>query len=427
MDNMKSGFRLPRAGQLNMACSALIAAACMSSHAAAAPNFTDVTETHLPSPPEGGLASMDAEAVDIDEDGDLDLVVPQEWRANRILINDGSGRFTQRENAFPVPPEAELVRPPQVQQPLQKDSEDVSIADFNGDGVLDIIMVVEDDVTFGRRNVHQYFRGLSDGSYERIYGQLPDTVANAVAHADITGDGAYDLIVSGGGQDRLLINDGQGGFADETETRIPREAATAQDVEFFDADGDGDLDLVLGLEGGHALWINNGLGVYSDESRARLPLPGNVEARKVTPSDVDGDGDLDLYFAHVSWQGREAQDRLYINDGDGRFSDGTEARLGVEGGLTLDAKFADLDGDSDPDLVLGNGGSIQIYLNDGRGHFENVTANALGASGGVLGTSITIELADFNGDGKPDIYVGQIAGSNDPGSFDRLLLNTSGS
>ncbi|MEO1136791.1 MAG: VCBS repeat-containing protein, partial [Pseudomonadota bacterium] len=262
--------------------------------AAAAPLFKDVTETHLPAPPADGLASMDADSVDIDTDGDLDLVVPQEWRMNRILLNDGSGRFTLRENAFPAPPDAELIRPPQVQQPLLKDSEDVSIADFTGDGVLDIIMVVEDDMTFGRRNVHQYYKGLDDGSYQRVYGQLPDSVANAVAHADITGDGAYDVIISGGGQDRLLINNGRGAFSDETETRIPREAATAQDVEFFDADNDGDLDIVLGLEGGHALWINDGRGVYADESRRRLPLPGNVEARKVTPTDVDGDGDLDL-------------------------------------------------------------------------------------------------------------------------------------
>lgn len=406
----------------------VLAALACAPFAQANPRFQDVTDTHLPAREQGVTwASMDAAAIDVDGDGDLDLILPQEWRSNRILINDGRARFGARADAFPPAPEAELVRPPQVQQPLLKDSEDVSVADFNGDGVLDIIMVVEDDLTFGRENVHQYFRGSSDGSFARVYGQLPDTIANAVAHADINGDGWPDLIISGDGQDRLLVNDGVGNFRDETEMRIPREAAVAQDAEFFDADGDGDLDLVLGLEGGHALWINNGSGVFSDESRARLPVPGNVEARKVTPADVDGDGDLDLYIAHVGWQGRAPQDRLYINDGRGRFTDETAQRIPDDSLITLDAKFADLDGDGDLDLVTGAWGAVRVLTNDGRGRFTDVTLTALGRAEDVPGSSITIELADFNGDRRLDIFVGQLANQNNPQSYDRLFLNQAAS
>ncbi|MBL8532162.1 MAG: VCBS repeat-containing protein [Hyphomonadaceae bacterium] len=389
--------------------------------AAADPWFRDVTGTHLPPAPEAGYATMDAVAADLDGDGDLDLVTPQEWRANRILLNDGGGRFVLAEGALPPIPESELVRPAHIQRALMKDSEDVSIADFDGDGVPDFVIVTEDDVRLGRSNVHQYYRGLGGNRYERRNGALPDTVANAVAHADVSGDGALDLIISGDGQDRMLINDGRGGFIDETEARIPREAAVAQDVQFFDADGDGDLDIVLGLEGGHALWINNGAGVFEDESRARLPAPGNVEARKVVPADVDGDGDLDLYFAHVSWQGRAPQDRLFINDGRGRFSDGTAARLPQGDLLSLDAAFADLDGDGDLDLVQGNGGSVRVYANDGGGRFSDVTVQALGVD--VPGTSITVEVADFNGDGRPDIFIGQLALPGGGAAQDRLFLN----
>lgn len=391
--------------------------------ASAQPWFAEVTETNLPPRASVTHASMDIGAIDLDGDGDLDLVIPQEWRTNKILFNDGRGRFTARADLLPAPNADELVRPPNIQQELQKDSEDVSIADFNGDGRLDLIIVVEDDIKFDRTNVHQYYRGLAGGGFERIYGQLPDTVSNAVAHADLNGDGAFDIIISGDAQDRLLINDGRGNFRDETEARLPREASVAQDVEFFDADRDGDLDLVLGLEGGHALWINNGQGVFADESKDRLPAPGNVEARKVTPADVDGDGDLDLYFAHVSWQGRAAQDRLYINDGAGRFADGTAERLPADSRLSLDAKFADLDGDRDLDLVQGNGDSVRVFLNDDQGRFTDVTEAAFGPTD-IPGSSIAIELADFNGDGRIDLYVGQLANQNAPDSYDRLFLNT---
>lgn len=381
----------------------------------ATPWFTDATANLAPNPI--AYATMDAVAHDIDEDGDLDLVLPQEWRPNRILLNNGRAVFTLAAGALPAPREDELVRPARIQQPLQKDTEDVSIADFNGDGFIDLIMVVEDDIQLGRHNVHQYYRAKGDGTYERIYGQLPDTIANAIAHADITGDGAPDIIISGAGQDRLLINDGRGNFSDETQARLPQEDVIAQDVEFFDADRDGDLDLVLGLEGGHALWINNGQGVFVDETAARLPAPGNVEARKVTPADVDGDGDLDLYFAHVSWQERAPQDHLLINDGAGHFTNESAQRLPQEDWLGLDAEFADLDGDGDLDIVVGNGGDVRILANDGRAHFTDVTSEALPAA--IPGVSISIEIADFNGDGKPDVYVGQLS----EGARDRLLLN----
>lgn len=399
----------------------LMFAAALPSPADASLRFEDVTDWSLPVLEEGQtLASMDAVAVDLDGDGDLDLVIPQEWRVNRVLTNDGNGRFVVAHGLLPAAPEAELIRPPQIVQPLLKDSEDVSVADFNGDGLLDIIMVVEDDVRFGRANVHQYFRQTSRGRFERVYGEIPDTVANAIAHADINGDDALDVIMSGDGQDRLLVNDGRGGFDDETEQRLPREAAVAQDVAFFDADGDGDLDLVLGLEGGHALWTNDGRGRFRDESRERLPAPGNVEARKVSPADVDGDGDLDLYFSHVAWQGRSAQDRLFINDGRGRFRDETVARVPEESRNTLVAAFADLDGDGDLDLVQGNSGSVRVFLNDGAGRFADVTERAIGAD--IEGVTISLAVADFDGDRRPDIYVGQIGGPGET-ARDRLLLN----
>jgi len=417
---MRVSIGLAQSLGLGMALCA--SAACAQEAQDTSIRFANVTDTHMPKAPPQGLASMDAEAVDIDDDGDLDLVVPQEWRANRILINDGAGAFVARSAPFPDPKSDELVRPETAPKGLQKDTEDVSILDLNGDGIRDIIMVVEDDLKFGRVNVHQYFRGNADGTYTRIYGELTDTISNAIAHDDVDGDGDVDLFISGAEQDVLLLNDGKGSFTDVTASQLPLEDMIAQDAEFLDVDNDGDRDLVLGLEGGHFLWINDGKGTFTDETATRLPIIQNVEARKVTPADIDADGDLDLYFAHVSWRGRDGQDRLFINDGTGVFTDETMARLGEEGGMTLDAKFGDLDRDNDLDLVLGNGGSIEIYENDGTGRFTNVTQAALGESENLAGLNITLELADFNSDGKLDLFVGQLSFGDAPKAQDRLFL-----
>ncbi|MFN3353016.1 MAG: FG-GAP repeat domain-containing protein [Brevundimonas sp.] len=377
----------------------------------------EVTTARISGVPD--MNTMDVEAADLDGDGDLDLVTAQEFRLNVALRNDG-GRFSPWNIFAPLPAQALAAGPPQLRFPgAGHDSEDVSIADFNGDGALDIVIVSEDDVKFGRTNVHELYLGGA-GGFTRADGVLLDTEANAVAHADVDGDGDPDLLIVGAGQDRLLINDGRAGFADETAARLPREAATGQDAEFADLDGDGDLDLVLGLEGGHSLWLNDGAGRFSDATD-RLPEAGNVEARKVAPVDVDGDGDLDLYFSHVGWQGRAPQDRLFLNDGRGGFTDVTSERLPRETGTTLDARFADLDGDGDLDMVRADIGPVTIWANDGQGRFTDVTDQVL--TGNIAGPNVAIEIQDFDGDGVLDIYVGQLKGpQGGPEIRDRLLL-----
>ena len=404
--------------RLLAACAVL---AILAGPAAAAPWFRDVTDSQLPARGSVGANSMDVESADLDGDGDLDLVVPQEWLPNKVLLNDGRGRFSDASAGLPPLTPAELQGGPAG---TAHDSEDVSIADFDRDGVLDFIIVSEDDVKFGRTPVHEYYRGLGGGRWARVLGQIPDTEADAIAHADVTGDGLADLLLVGAGQDRLLVGDDRGGFRDETEARLPREAATGQDGVFADVDGDRDLDIVLGLEGGHALWINDGRGRFRDETAERLPVAGFVEARKVEAGDIDHDGDLDLYFSHVGWQGKAPADALLINDGRGRFARAGADRLAPDAETTLDGRFADLDRDGDLDLVRVNFGSVQVLENDGKGAFRDITAFALPAP--LAGPGLGVEIADFDRDGTLDLYVAMLAGGQkDPNGYDRLLLGVS--
>ncbi len=83
------------------------------------------------------ISSMDVESADIDNDGDLDIIIAGEFRRNLLLFNDGTGVF--REDATRLFPD----KNPNDRLPGE-DSEDIAIADFDLDGDLDLIFVSED-------------------------------------------------------------------------------------------------------------------------------------------------------------------------------------------------------------------------------------------------------------------------------------------
>ena len=369
--------------------------------------YSDVTGTNLPTGLLNGL-SMDAGVADLDGDGDLDIVIANEFRPNILLLNDGAGRFSDGSSRLPA---------------ANRDSEDVGIADFDGDGDLDIVVVSEDD-----RTNELYFND-GTGRFTDEGARLPvEGTTNGVVVADVNGDGFPDFLFANNGQDAVIINDGAGNFADETAERLPRSADVTQDLELGDVDGDGDLDLIVANEGANALYINDGTGRFSDESAARIPQrDGGEETREADFGDVDGDGDLDLLFANVSAfvAGADPRNRLLINNGNGFFADETSSRLSAASVSSFDGDFADIDGDGDLDIVTANAdvdlsvGRIadsrsRAYLNDGNGVFTDASEEVFGA--GATGTGLDLEFADFDGDGRPDFYLAS------RGTADRLLL-----
>lgn len=347
--------------------------------------FTNVSASHLPT---GALTgrSMDARSGDIDGDGDLDLVIATEFGQNVLLLNDGTGKFTNGTSG----------RLPQARH----DSEDIGLADFDGDGDLDLVFVSEDD------QANELYLNNGDGVFQDASDRLSTAgTSNAVLVADIDTDGDADILIGNAGPNVVLINDGQAMFTDESEERLPGLVGVTQDLELGDIDGDGDVDLIVGNEDGNHLLVNEGGGVFRDATLDELPLRGLEETREADFADVDGDGDLDLFFANVSFRsGMNAQNRLLLNDGAGTFEDATASRLPVVRQHTVDGDFADIDGDGDLDLLTANafGGGYHALLNDGTGVFEDKTATLFPT--GLAGDGIDVEVADFSGDGLPDIY-----------------------
>lgn len=363
--------------------------------------FDDVSKTHLPLIATQGR-SMDAKPSDLDGDGDLDMIVTGEYSYNLILINDGYGKFTDESTA---------------RLPMKRyDTEDIAVADFDLDGDQDILFVSEDNF------VNEYY--LNDGSgffVDHSYRMPVDGKSNAVNTFDINGDQYPDIIIGNDGINFCLINDKEGGWINSPE-RIPASAKTTQDIEIGDVNGDGHLDILCGNENDNEIWINDGNGFFRDETSSRISNEiGMWETRELDLADVDNDGDLDIFLANVNFiQTKDHQNRLFLNDGEGKFMDATNSSLPQEKMHSVDGDLADLDRDGHIDIITSNGfgNSLAIYMQNANLKFENKTDVVLPAS--IRGDIIDTEIEDFNNDGLLDIYLCNFRGS------DMLILGKKG-
>ena len=144
-----------------------------------------------------------------------------------------------------------------------------------------------------------------------------------------------------------------------------------------------------------------GVGFVNTLTRASIDRNRNyTNGSGVAAGDVNGDGWTDLYFGQL-----DGPNRLYLNAGTGdlSFRDATEsAGVAHADHYTTGVAFADVDGDSDLDLLVASMSKpVALYLNDGTGQFERQTNSGLDAGNG----STTLALADIDGDGDLDLYV----------------------
>lgn len=355
--------------------------------------YRNVTFTNLPHTAASGNG-MDIECADIDGDSDLDIFIANEYTPNKLMLNNGSGVFTDG-TAGRLPAK-------------NLDSEDIAIADFDNDGDLDVVFATED------HRIHEYYLNDGSGSFMNdVSSRLPQSTANSVLAEDINNDSIPDLVFGNAnandtpGQNFILINNGDGTFRDETYQRLDTVLDVTQDIKMGDLDGDGDKDMVVGNEDGNKLYLNNGSGFFVDSTASRLPLTGTEETRKVTLDDVDEDGDLDIYFANVDFGPATGsrQDRLLFNNGLGVFTDETPARIPFDNQHTLEGLFIDYDFDGDKDLMTGLGfttRAAQVFENNGSEIFTEVFDKVIPP--GLAGNCLGMRIADYNRDNLQDIY-----------------------
>lgn len=238
--------------------------------------------------------------------------------------------------------------------------------------------------------------------------------SNYVVIADLDGDGDLDAIVPNcgtfGGTTpqplRFYQNDGTGAFTSSTPiTKAVRQVAIG------DIDGDGDLDVFVPDAGSATpdlLYLNDGTGGFTDVAATQLPPGLSSEAGGARFADVDGDGDLDLLVAN-GYPGMTSPDRLsvYLNDGAGSFEEHAASPLAIGTGDSYDIDVFDADGDFDLDVLVDkhNGGSKhRLLLNDGTGGFTDVSM----VFPGPAPTSFlhyNPSACDIDGDGDRDLLL----------------------
>ena len=269
---------------------------------------------------------------------------------------------------------------------------------------------------------------------------LPEDMGPGLAWGDYDDDGDPDLylvnfsgsVLDGepqpdGALPALYRNDG-GHFTDVTAELGLAEPMFGIGASWADYDGDGDLDLYVTCYGPNRLYRND--GAYFTEVAAEAGVADDGFGAGVGWADYDHDGDLDLYItnyvlfdleettasAQTLQYGEEtpftinpsafppAPNRLYRNEGDGRFVEVAEAAgVANPGGRSLSVAWMDFDADGWLDLYIANDVSDNgVFRNLGDGRFEDIGASSLAADyRGAMGLAV----GDPDGDADLDVFV----------------------
>ena len=343
----------------------------------------------------------------------------------------------------------------------------VAVGDFNGDGKADLAVADQ-----GSSNVFVLL-GNGAGGFAAAKGSPFNTEGDnpwSVAVGDFNGDGKPDLAIANTefglavhGTVAVLLNDGAGGFTAAQGSPFPAGAspicvavgginqngearflATANDDDatvtvllnngmgFFtaapgspfvvglfpwsvtvgDFNGDGQSDLAVTNRGDNTVTVllSNGLGGFTVAPGS--PFPVGLYPYSVAVGDFNGDGKADLAVTNAG----DNTVTVLLGNGAGGFTAALGSPFPV-GSSPTSVVVADFNGDGRPDLAIANQGSsdVTVLLGNGTGGFTE----ALGSPFPVGSVPLSMAVGDFNGDGKPDLAVANSVSENVT-----VLLNT---
>ena len=321
-------------------------------------------------------------------------------------------------------------------------SQGIALGDVNGDGLDDIYLAQQGGLA-NRLYIHQQDGGVIETAAKAGVDFLDNT--RGVLLCDFDNDGDQDLAAAVGANILIAYNDGNGIFTERVALRMT-DPADIYSMTAGDPDSDGDLDIYAcryvlgGIMGGvptpyhdadngasNFFWRNDGNQKWTESADA-VGLNDNNSKFSMAAvwHDLDNDGDLDLYVSNDF-----GRNNLYINNGEGHFSDQAVALGADDIGAAMGVSIADYDIDGDADILVTNmfssagrriatqsdrfmegqaQGVHKDYVRHARGNtllsnddgkFSDQTENSRMTVGGWgWGAS----FIDFNNDGYADIY-----------------------
>jgi hypothetical protein len=230
---------------------------------------------------------------------------------------------------------------------------------------------------------------------------------------DINGDGLTDVIMLGaaGVAHQLLLQNQRGKFSTSAQkTFMSDQKLEATCGALLDSDNDGDLDLLVGHGGNEGqlqngsyylrFYENDGAGNFTFNVEKTPAVQGNLSV--IAPADVNMDGAVDLFVGGrivPASYGLVPASYLLMNRGDGTWEDLTTREIGQLGMVTA-AHWSDVDGDTDPDLVVvGEWMPITIFENNPEGLKKKTV-------GETNGWWSALAAADLDYDGDEDFVLG---------------------
>ena len=272
---------------------------------------------------------------------------------------------------------------------------------------------------------------------------LPETLGAGGAFLDYDNDGYLDLyLVNSAAPSMLFRNRGDGTFTDVTASaKVDNQGRYGHGVACGDVDNDGYVDIYVTNFGANRLYHNNGDGTFTDVT-VQADVGDPRWSSSATFFDYDSDGYLDLYVVnYVNYKSdasaptclenptfnatekvrgychpkhfEGAPDTLYRNNGDGTFTDATQAanirdRGGIFLGKGLGVVAADFDADGNPDIYVANDDTPNyLFYNKGDGTFAEIailTGCAYSADG-IAQAGMGVDAGDYNGDSFLDLFV----------------------